>query len=137
MNILYPKNKIQFQGVILFLAIAVLGGLYIRFTWIRIEKDQSENVLQIARNIEGLLPKEGLKALEEKPEDINNPQYQVIKSALKEIFVTVLKENSFMEFMQAQGKVGGQHKFPRVLKGKMLEDWQQFLLHEKKIAGRD
>jgi hypothetical protein len=29
--------------------------------------------------------------------------------------------------MAAKGKVGGQHKFPRVLKGQMLEDWQQFL----------
>jgi hypothetical protein len=49
------------------------------------------------------------------------------KSALKDITVTVLKENSFMEFMQRTGKVGGQHKFPRVLKGKLLQDWQQFL----------
>jgi hypothetical protein len=23
--------------------------------------------------------------------------------------------------------MGGQHKFPRVLKGKMLEDWNKFL----------
>ena len=50
------------------------------------------------------------------------------KSALKDITVTVLKENSFMNFMQSLGKVGGQHKFPRVLKGKMLQDWQQFIL---------
>src|ERR1700712_4905413 len=52
------------------------------------------------------------------------------KSALKEIVVTVLKETSFMEFMQSLGKVGGQHKFPRVLKGKMLQDWQQFIANE-------
>ena len=51
------------------------------------------------------------------------------KSALKEIVVTVLKESSFFEFMQALGKVGGQHKFPRVLKGKLLQDWQHFLEH--------
>ena len=49
------------------------------------------------------------------------------KSALKEITVTVLKETSFMEFMQSLGKIGGQHKFPRVLKGKLLQDWQQFI----------
>jgi hypothetical protein len=29
--------------------------------------------------------------------------------------------------MNSKGKVGGQHKFPRVLKGKMLEEWQEFL----------
>jgi len=32
-----------------------------------------------------------------------------------------------MKFMEQKGKLGGQHKFPRVLKGKMLEDWNKFL----------
>ncbi len=49
------------------------------------------------------------------------------KSALKDIFVTVLPENIFMNFMESKGKVGGQHKFPRVLKGQMLEDWKKFI----------
>ncbi len=39
----------------------------------------------------------------------------------------MLSEDTFMNFMKAKGKVGGQHKFPRVLKGKMLEDWHKFL----------
>jgi hypothetical protein len=49
------------------------------------------------------------------------------KTALKNITVSVLSESTFMDFMKAKGKVGGQHKFPRVLKGKMLEDWKMFL----------
>ncbi len=49
------------------------------------------------------------------------------KSALKDIFVTVLPESTFMKFMESKGKVGGQHKFPRVLKGQMLEDWKKFI----------
>jgi hypothetical protein len=32
--------------------------------------------------------------------------------------------------MKTKGKLGGQHKFPRVLKGKMLEDWVKFLKTE-------
>jgi hypothetical protein len=39
----------------------------------------------------------------------------------------VLPEHKFMDFMRLKGKIGGQHKFPRVLKGKMLQDWQKFL----------
>lgn len=53
------------------------------------------------------------------------------KSALKEVLVEVLSESTFLGFMNAKGKVGGQHKFPRVLKGKILEDWQKFLRGEK------
>ena len=56
------------------------------------------------------------------------------KSALKEVYLTVLPESSFMEFMRVKGKMGGQHKFPRVMKGKMYEDWQRFL--EAELAQR-
>lgn len=48
-------------------------------------------------------------------------------SALKEVFLDVLPEKDFMEFMRLKGKVGGQHKFPRVMKGTMLTDWQKFI----------
>lgn len=48
-------------------------------------------------------------------------------SALKEVFVEVLPEEVFLKFMEAEGKLGSQHKFPRVLKGKMLKDWEAFL----------
>ena len=57
-----------------------------------------------------------------------NDDYAVERdSALKDIYVKVLPEQKFMEFMRLKGKIGGQHKFPRVLKGKMLQDWQKFL----------
>lgn len=50
--------------------------------------------------------------------------------ALKEVLLDVLPEKDFIGFMRSLGKVGGQHKFPRVLKGKMLEDWNKFLKGE-------
>jgi GH3 auxin-responsive promoter len=60
--------------------------------------------------------------------NILNDDYAVErKNALKNVSVTVLKEDTFLQFMELKGKVGGQHKFPRVLKGKILEDWQAFI----------
>ncbi len=57
-----------------------------------------------------------------------NDDYDVErKHALKDVMVKVLPESTFMKFMELKGKIGGQHKFPRVLKGKMLEEWQAFL----------
>ena len=57
-----------------------------------------------------------------------NDDYEVERRhALKDVLVKVMPEQTFMDFMKFKGKVGGQHKFPRVLKGKMLEDWEQFL----------
>ena len=48
-------------------------------------------------------------------------------SALKDVFLEVLPEEKFMRFMELKGKLGSQHKFPRVMKGKMLADWEKFL----------
>jgi hypothetical protein len=57
-----------------------------------------------------------------------NDDYAVERtSALKEVFIEVLPEEKFLQFMAEKGKLGSQHKFPRVLKGKMLEDWNKFL----------
>jgi hypothetical protein len=59
--------------------------------------------------------------------DVNDDYAVERKSALKDVHITVLPEHIFMDFMESKGKVGGQHKFPRVLKGKMLNDWKAFL----------
>ena len=75
---------------------------------------------------------ENLKMMiDEKLKELNDDYEVERKHALKHIFVDVLTEETFMNFMRAKGKVGGQHKFPRVLKGKMLEDWQKFLKSER------
>ena len=57
-----------------------------------------------------------------------NDDYRVERtSALKDIIVEVLPSNLFVEFLEFKGKVGAQTKFPRVLKGKTLAGWGEFL----------
>ena len=65
--------------------------------------------------------------IDDKLKELNDDYEIERKYALKDIFVTVLPERTFMDFMKHKGKIGGQHKFPRVLKGSMLKDWQSFL----------
>lgn len=67
------------------------------------------------------------KAIDEKLIALNDDYAIERKGALKRIRVSVLKEAVFMDFMQAKGKIGGQHKFPRVLKGDILKDWEIFI----------
>jgi hypothetical protein len=62
---------------------------------------------------------ENLKAL--------NDDYAVErKSALKDISVKVLPPEVFIDFMRSAGKEGGQHKFPRVLKGQIVKRLAKF-----------
>jgi len=68
--------------------------------------------------------------IDEKLKELNDDYAVERRSALKEVFLDVLPHERFMEFMRLKGKIGGQHKFPRVLKGRMLEDWNKFLKGE-------
>ena len=65
--------------------------------------------------------------IDEKLMTLNDDYAVERKSALKNVQVTVLKENTFMRFLESKGKIGGQHKFPRVLRGDLLNDWKVFI----------
>lgn len=64
-----------------------------------------------------------------------NDDYAVERRGpLKEVRITVLPERTFYEFMKSMGKAGGQNKFPRVVKGKQLELWMNYL-HTQQLLG--
>lgn len=65
--------------------------------------------------------------IDEKLKALNDDYEVERKHALKNISAIVLPEKIFLDFMKSKGKEGGQHKFPRVLKGNMLEEWKAFL----------
>ena len=67
------------------------------------------------------------KRIDENLRTINDDYATERDSALKEVFLEVLPEERFMKFMVLKGKLGSQHKFPRVMKGKMLDEWTRFL----------
>ena len=71
---------------------------------------------------------ETLKAKIDEHLKVLNDDYAVERSAaLKEIIVDVLPLNAFYGWMESKGKVGGQNKFPRVMKKAQLEEWTAYL----------
>jgi hypothetical protein len=57
-----------------------------------------------------------------------NDDYRVERQhALKEVLVTFLPNDAFIEFLKTKGKVGAQHKFPRVMKGTAGDEWLAFV----------
>ena len=89
------------------------GNFFAHHWYIATEDEVSANVL--AERIDAHLK-------------ILNDDYAVERNhALKDVKVEVLSQSVFLAFMNAKGKVGGQHKFPRVLKGDTLAEWKQFL----------
>ncbi|MEX2566685.1 MAG: GH3 auxin-responsive promoter family protein, partial [Cyclobacteriaceae bacterium] len=65
--------------------------------------------------------------IDENLKAVNDDYITERNHALKQINLTLLSANTFYDWMKKEGKEGGQHKFPRVLKGKMADDWVRFL----------
>lgn len=65
--------------------------------------------------------------LDRKLSEINDDYRVERTSALKEVFVEILPVETFYDYLAHIGKQGGQVKFPRVIKGDFLENWEEFL----------
>ncbi|MEX2511779.1 MAG: GH3 auxin-responsive promoter family protein [Cyclobacteriaceae bacterium] len=65
--------------------------------------------------------------IDENLKKVNDDYITERNHALKGLKVTLLPSNTFYNWLKKEGKEGGQHKFPRVLKGKRAEDWVRFL----------
>ena len=63
---------------------------------------------------------------------ILNDDYRVERiAAIREVIVEVLPSSVFYQWMRAKGKEGSQNKFPRVMKGAVLEEWEAFVKQQK------
>ncbi|MCX6215983.1 GH3 auxin-responsive promoter family protein [Spirosoma sp.] len=65
--------------------------------------------------------------LDAKLKELNDDYAVERRHALKDVRVTVLPTKTFYDWMEARGKMGGQNKFPRVLKKGMIAEWEAFL----------
>jgi len=57
-----------------------------------------------------------------------NDDYAVERSAvLKDIIVEVVPTELFYKWHKIEGKMGGQNKFPRVMKKEKFQKWEAFI----------
>jgi hypothetical protein len=75
--------------------------------------------------------KEIRRILDETLCEINDDYAVERTSALKEVFVEVLPNDVFIDYMRSIGKEGAMSKFPRVLKNGALNSWQDYLEKNK------
>ncbi len=59
--------------------------------------------------------------------EVNDDYITERKHALKDVRVHIVPTATFYNWMRSNGKEGGQHKVPRVLKGAMQKNWLQFI----------
>lgn len=62
-----------------------------------------------------------------------NDDYRVERiAAIKDVIVDVLPLKLFYQWMRDHGKEGAQNKFPRVIKARQLEEWENYIAEFKK-----
>jgi len=91
--------------ILLFLVIVAAGVFYVRYTWIRFENKESEQVLQIGKSIVAALPMDDLRQLEAQGGDLDKPQYRRVKNTLKEIIRVNDKARFAYLYTQRNGKI--------------------------------
>lgn len=62
--------------------------------------------------------------------ELNDDYATERKHALQSLELEILPSAIFLDWMRMKGKVGGQHKFPRVLKEANLSSWLEFLKNQ-------
>lgn len=100
---LFNGNSPALQKTV-FVLIAILGVTYIYHTWTSTEENKFDQTRLIARSFVASLPIEDLKVLEAIPGDIDKPQYQVIKNALKELISINTTPRFAYIFIERKGK---------------------------------
>jgi hypothetical protein len=66
------------------------------------------------------------KHIDETLKNLNDDYGVERDNALRNIYLEVLSPSIFLKWMEQNGKVGGQNKFPRVLKGENAEGWKSY-----------
>lgn len=93
-------------------------GLFAHHWFVGVDKQVDENLL--------------IEKIDSHLKLLNDDYITERRHALKKLFITALPNQAFIDFLASKNKLGGQSKFPRVLKKKQLEDWQHFLMSYNK-----
>jgi hypothetical protein len=71
---------------------------------------------------------ETLKQAIDKNLGVLNDDYRVERiAAIKDVIIEVIPPAVFYNWMRMKGKEGAQNKFPRVIKSKQLEEWEEYI----------
>jgi len=97
-------NKGFVQGIIA-VCLVLLGVLYVNFSYNKIEEEQAKEVIHIARSVEALLPKIDLNIIKAEPDDINKPEYKILKKSLKAIIRVNPKARFAYVYVEKNGKI--------------------------------
>ena len=73
-------------------------------------------------------PEKALSVIDQKMCAINDDYRTERKHVLLEPEINVIPPRMFLDFQRQKGQLGGQYKFPRVMRGAAFAEWEQFVM---------
>jgi PAS domain S-box-containing protein len=96
---------VSIKEIITYLLVICTGSLYILSIYRDTKLQENIKVLQIARSIEASLPKEELKYLPERPEELDKNSYQQLKNALQKVIQVTTNARFAYFYLERNGKL--------------------------------
>jgi PAS domain S-box-containing protein len=96
---------VSIKELIIYLLVIFSGLLYILSMYRDTKLQENNKVLQIARSIEASLPKEELKDLPERPEELNKNSYQQLKNTLQKVIRVTTNARFAYCYLERNGKL--------------------------------
>jgi cell division protein FtsB len=87
-------KKISIKELVILLVILFCGALYVFYIWIDTKNQNVNQVLQVSSSVVASLPKEELKYLDQKPEELKDDQFLQLKESLQKV-IAVNKDARF------------------------------------------
>jgi hypothetical protein len=72
-------------------------------------------------------PDIAMRKIDENLKQLNDDYMVERMEAISKLFIKILPSSVFYDYMKMKGKEGSANKFPRVLKGERLEEWERYL----------
>jgi PAS domain S-box-containing protein len=88
------SKKISIKELAILLVILFCGTFYVFYIWMDTREQNIHQVLQVAESTAASLPKEELKYLAQKPEELKDYQFQQLKATLQKV-IAVNKDAQF------------------------------------------
>lgn len=137
----FKDNHMVRPAIILTILAVLLSGLYLRFEWHRHQDAASREAIQLAQSMESLLHTEYIAGLSGGPEDLENPEYHIVKRSLLRLVETTnpihfayiwSKNDGGIIFLMDSEPLGSPDYSPpgQVYSEAQASDWKPFLSGE-------
>ena len=76
------------KPILFVLVMLLMGGIYLNLAWNRYQEIASSEAIMLVQSLESMTHYNHIEELTGSPEDLNNPEYQILKEDFRQVLDT-------------------------------------------------